>query len=133
MWARARSRCNLSLLEPRRIPTPCKFCASTSRQIPEHTVEFEHVLDASLSAVLNDLSAPQRVLVIDAADAVDEGMEAAFCNLVDAAQASDMKVVAVAGMETRQVVHDALVSRLGTEVSEACRGPAVRHRDRPDR
>ena len=87
------------------------------RQLPERTVEFEHVLDASLSAVLNDLSAPQRVLVIDAADAVDEGMEAAFRYLVDAAQASGMKVVAVTGIETTQVVHDTLISRLGTEIN----------------
>jgi len=88
------------------------------RQVPERTVEFEHVLDASLSAVLNDLSAPQRILVIDAADAVDEGMEAAFGYLVDAARASDMKVIAVTGTDTRQVVHDTLIGRLGAEVSE---------------
>ena len=88
------------------------------RQIPERTVEFEHVLDASLSAVLNDLSAPQRILIIDAADAVDEGMEVAFRYLVDAARASDMRVVAVTGIDTRQVVHDTLISRLGTDVHE---------------
>ena len=88
------------------------------RQIPERTVEFEHVLDVPLSAVLNDLSAPQRILIIDAADAVDEGMEVAFRYLVDAARASDMRVVAVTGIDTRQVVHDTLISRLGTDVHE---------------
>ena len=88
------------------------------RQVPERTVEFEHVLDAPLSAVLNDLSAPQRILIIDAADAVDEGMEAAFHYLVDTAQASEMKVVAVTGIDTRQVVHDTLIGRLGTEINE---------------
>ena len=88
------------------------------RQVPERTIEFEHVLDVPLSVVLNDLSAPQRILIIDAADAVDEGMEAAFRYLVDAAQASEMKVVAVTGIDTRQVVHDTLISRLGTDVHE---------------
>ena len=88
------------------------------RQVPERTVEFEHVLDVPLSVVLNDLSAPQRIVVIDAADAVDEGMEVAFRYLVDAARASDTKVVAITGIDTRQVVHDTLVSRLGTDVHE---------------
>ena len=88
------------------------------RQVPEHTVEFEHVLGVPLSVALNDLSAPQRILVIDAADAVDEGMETVFRYLVDAARASNMKVVTVTGIDTRKIVHDTVVGRFGTEVSE---------------
>ena len=93
------------------------------RQVPKRTVELDDVLGASLSAVLNDLSEPQRILVIDAADAVDEGMEDAFRYLVDAAQVSGMKVVAVTGIDIRQVVQDILLSRFGTEIDEHVVGP----------
>ena len=93
------------------------------RQVPKRTVEFEDLLGVSLSAVLNDLSAPQRILVIDAADAVDEGMEDAFRYLVDAAQATGMKVVAVISIDIRQVVHDILNSRFGIEIDELVVGP----------
>lgn len=88
------------------------------RQVPERTVQFEDVLNAPLSAVLSDLSAPQRIFVIDAADAVDEGMEAAFRYLVDAAHASGAKVVAVTGADSRRVVRDILLSRFDAEVQE---------------
>ena len=88
------------------------------RHVPALTVEFESVLGASLSALLRDLSAPHRMLVVDGADAVVEGREDAFDYLADAAQASDVKMIAVCADDTSQVVQDALATRLGTDVQK---------------
>jgi hypothetical protein len=44
------------------------------RQLPNTTVEFESLLGCPLAILLAELSAPERLLVIDAADAVAEGM-----------------------------------------------------------
>ena len=88
------------------------------RHIPLLTVEFETALGCPLTAVLSDLSAPQRVLVVDGADAVNEGRENAFRYLVDAAHGSDVKVIAVTTLESQQVVRDIVSNRFGTEVRE---------------
>lgn len=86
------------------------------RHIFELTVELEGVLHASLSALLCDLSAPHRMLVVDGADAVVEGREDAFGHLVDSARASNVKVIAVCADDTSQIVYDTLAARLGTDV-----------------
>ena len=88
------------------------------RHTPKLTVEFEATLGCPLSAILGELSAPQRVLIVDGADAVAEGMEDAFRYLVDAAQESDVKVVAVTSVDNAQVVRDILTERFGTGVAD---------------
>ena len=86
------------------------------RHVPSLTVEFERTLGSPLSTLLSELSAPQRVLVVDGADAVNEGREDAFRYLVDAAHDSDVKVIAVTTLESQQVIRDIVTSRFGTEV-----------------
>ena len=86
------------------------------RQVPKLTVEFESILGLSLSTLLCELSAPHRMLVIDGADAVAEGMEDTFRYLVDAAEAGEVKVIAVTSMDSMQVVHDILTARFGERV-----------------
>ena len=88
------------------------------RQIPKLTVDFESRLGLSLSTILCELSAPHRMLVIDGADAVAEGMEDTFRYLVNAAVVSGVKVVAVSGMDSVQVVHDILTARFGEGVAK---------------
>ena len=88
------------------------------RQVPKLTVEFESILGLSLSTLLCELSAPHRMLVIDGADAVAEGMEDTFRYLVDAAAAGEMKVIAVTSMDSMQVVHDILTARFGERVAK---------------
>ena len=78
------------------------------RHIPELTVQFQDTLGCPLSTLLGELSAPQRMLIVDAADAVTEGREDAFRYLVDAAQESDVKVVAITSVDNLQVVRDTL-------------------------
>ena len=87
------------------------------RQVPKLTVEFEHMLGCPLSTLLAEMSAPQRVLIVDAADAVTEGLEEAFRYLVAAAKASEVKVIAVASVDSQQIVRDIATERFGTGVT----------------
>ena len=88
------------------------------RQVPALTVEFEALLEQPLSLLLGELSAPQRVLVVDSADAVAEGRHETFGYLLDAARQSDVKVVAVTSVATKPLVLNALTARVGKEVKE---------------
>ncbi len=93
------------------------------RHVHKLTVEFEKTLGCPLSTLLCELSAPQRILVIDGADAVAEGSAHALRYLVDAAHASDVKVVAVASVDNKQVVRDTLADRFGADVKEHAVAP----------
>ena len=86
------------------------------RQVPKLTIQFEDALGCPLSTLLSEMSAPQRLLIVDAADAVTDGLEEAFRYLVDAAQESDVKVVAVTSVDSQQVVRDIVTERFGTDV-----------------
>ena len=88
------------------------------RNVPKLTIDFEDILGCPLSTLLSELSAPQRLLIVDGADAVAEGMEDVFRYLVDAAMASEVKIVAVAAKDSKQVVRDALTDTLGDDVAE---------------
>lgn len=93
------------------------------RHVHKLTVEFEKTLGCSLATVLCELSAPQRMLIIDGADAVAEGSADALRYLVDAAHASDVNVVAVASVDNKQVVRDTLADRFGADVKEYAVAP----------
>ena len=88
------------------------------RQVSKLSVQLKATLGCPLSSLLCELSASQRMLIIDAADAVAEGMTDAFRYLVDAAHNSEVKVIAVTSVESQQVVRDMLTDRFGTEVME---------------
>ena len=57
------------------------------------------------------------MLIVDAADAVTEGLEEAFRYLIAAAQESDVKVIAVASVDSQQIVRDLATERFGTGVT----------------
>ena len=78
------------------------------REVPKLSTELETAFGQPLSAILSELSAPQRVLVIDGADAVTEDKQDVFRYLVGAARASGVKVVAVTSNDSKQVATDAL-------------------------
>ena len=65
------------------------------RHLPAASLELEAHLGAPLAVLLAELSAPQRILVIDGADAVSEGSETVFRYLADAARQADVTVIAV--------------------------------------
>ena len=88
------------------------------RHVPTLTVDFEAKLGTRLSILLRELSAPCRLLIVDAADAVVEGMESAFRHLLDAAKEGDMVVVAVTSQDSEQVVRDSLTECIAGNVAE---------------
>ena len=88
------------------------------RQVPKLTVEFEAILGCPLSVLLSELSAPHRMLIVDGADAVAEGMGDAFRYLVDAAIGSDVKIIAITAVDSMQVVRNTLTDRFGAGVAE---------------
>ncbi|QKW48206.1 hypothetical protein [Streptomyces buecherae] len=87
------------------------------RHLPPTTVELESVLGTSLNALLGELSAPRRLLVIDGADALAEGMLDLFLYLIDTAGQADVKVVAVTANDAQQVVRDTINERCVGEVA----------------
>ena len=84
------------------------------RQIPELSIELEKTLGHPLSTILSELSAPQRVLVIDGADAATEDKNGALRYLINAARDGGIKVVAVTSTDSKQVVIEALYDCFNT-------------------
>ena len=82
------------------------------RQLPQRSFELLSQLGCSVEDLLADLSAPRRLLVVDAADAATEGWSEVLAYLVEAARASEVRIIAVTSNEGRQVVHDVIASRL---------------------
>ena len=88
------------------------------RQLPDIGLSLEEVLRDRLSVLLSELSAPQRVLVVDGADAVAEDREDMFRYLVGAARETDVKVVAVTATDTKKIVFDILGQHFDADVAE---------------
>jgi len=88
------------------------------RQLPATTLALEAILGCPLVALLGELSAPQRLLIIDNADAVAEGMGDMLGYLVDSARESEVRVIAVTAAENKQVVRDAISRSCGADVTE---------------
>lgn len=93
------------------------------RHLPSTTLDFERALGSPLSAVLGELSAPQRYIAVDGADAIAEGADESFRYLIDAAHTSNLKVVAICARDSKQIVHDGIVGRFGNSVEEYVVGP----------
>lgn len=88
------------------------------RHLPKLPVEFENILGHPLSTLLSELGAPQRILIVDGADAVTEGKEDVFRFLVGSAVKSQVKVIAIAAKENMQVVRDILEEYFGSRVKK---------------
>lgn len=65
------------------------------RELPNTSAELQHMLGASIVHVMAELSAPSRVLVIDAADAAIERSAGLLRDLLAAASNAGLGVVAV--------------------------------------
>lgn len=88
------------------------------RQLPATTLELETTLGSPLATLLGELSAPNRILIVDSAEAVAEGMVDTLRYLVDAARQSDVRVVAVTVSDSKQVVRDTIAQQSGANVTE---------------
>lgn len=86
------------------------------RQLPDVGLSLETALGDRLSVLLSELSAPQRVLVVDSAEAAVENRHHMFRYLIGAARESDVKVVAVTTAESKQFVVDILGQQFDTDV-----------------
>jgi hypothetical protein len=88
------------------------------RHLPTTTLELESFLGAPLATLLAELSAPQRLLVIDGADAISEGLVEPLRYLVDAGSQADVTVIAVAATDAKQLVRDVIAEGSGRDVTE---------------
>lgn len=88
------------------------------RHLPDTPLELESFLGVRLATLLGGLSAPRRLLVIDAADAISEGMLEPFRHLVDAGLQGGVAIIAVTSNGMRQLVRDTIAERSGGNVTE---------------
>ena len=88
------------------------------RHLPGTTVELESLLGCPLAMLLAELSAPRRLLVVDSADALAEGMVEQLRYLVGSARTADVGVIAITAGDNRQVVRDIVAERYGADVVE---------------
>ena len=88
------------------------------RHIPALVIDLESKLHHPIRTLMCELSAQQRLLVIDGADAVTEDKLDVFRYLVGAAQASSVKVMAVTSNDSKHVVVDALNQHFHGTVEE---------------
>ena len=88
------------------------------RHVPKLSLDFEDRLGCPFATLLCELSAPLRMLIVDGTDAVTEGMEDAFRYLIEAAVASDVKLVAVASTDSREIVRESLSGRFNAGLAD---------------
>ncbi len=88
------------------------------RALPASTLELTDMLGAELATLLADLAAPNRLLVLDGADAANETRREMFAYVLSAARAAETTPVVIASSESRQVLRDLLQDRLEIQVPE---------------
>jgi hypothetical protein len=92
------------------------------RHLPTNSLDLVTSLGGELGALLSEMGAAHRLLVIDGADAALETGRDMFVYLLQAARASDVQVVAVAAAESKRVVQDLLQEHLGTVTEQLVAG-----------
>lgn len=83
------------------------------RALPSTGLAFRAAVGLSLVEVLSELSAPCRLLVVDAADAALEGSAALFAEMVSAAAEAGVGLVAVSADSAREFVAERVAAGLG--------------------
>ena len=99
-------------------PKNLQILCTNLRHIPALAIQLESTLHCPISTLLCELSAPQRMLVIDGADAVTEDKHDVFRYLVGAARDASVKVIAVTSNDSKKVVVDALNDQFPHKVDE---------------
>lgn len=99
-------------------PGDAQILCINLRNVPKLPLDFEDKLGCPFATLLCEFSAPQRMLIVDGADAVTEGMEGVFSYLVDAAVASGVKVVAVTSTDNREIVQEVLSGRFNADLAD---------------
>ncbi|WP_346535610.1 ATP-binding protein [Micromonospora sp. DPT] len=78
------------------------------RELPNTSVELQHMLGTPPGQVMAELSAPRRLLVVDAADAAAERSAGLLLDLVAAASTAGLGVVAIAADSAAEFVREQL-------------------------
>ncbi|MEV4845108.1 hypothetical protein AB0K20_18075 [Micromonospora matsumotoense] len=78
------------------------------RELPNTSVELQHMLGTPLGQVMAELSAPRRLLVVDAADAAAERSAGLLLDLVAAASTAGLGIVAVAADPAAEFIREQL-------------------------
>jgi hypothetical protein len=94
----------------------CEFIAVNLRDLPQTILELLNALSVPLEELLAGMTAPRRILVVDAAEAVAESKKDVFAHILRAARRSGVKVVAVAAEAAGAVAEDMKVG--GNAVTE---------------
>ena len=93
------------------------------RHLPATTLDLESALGVPLATLLAEMSAPQRLLVIDGADAIAEGRREPLRYLVDSAAQAGIRVIAITANDTKQLVLDAIAELTAGNVAEFAIAP----------
>ncbi|MDZ7799993.1 MAG: ATP-binding protein [Trueperaceae bacterium] len=83
------------------------------RHLPSTTIEFESLLGSPLEELLAELSAPNRLLVIDGADAVAEGQVDQLRYLVDAAYDAGVGLIVTTSFDNKQAACEVVGEQFG--------------------
>ena len=113
-----KSAMTLSAVSDLRAADPAVFEATVLnfRSLPQSSLDLHGLLGMSVQEVLAELSAPSRVLVIDAADSALERSAALLSDLVLAAKAAGVGVVAVSSDVASEFVQEQLSIGFATTV-----------------
>ncbi|MCU1487391.1 MAG: hypothetical protein JWN67_4137 [Actinomycetia bacterium] len=89
----------LDAIEPRELGDGCQAVAVNLRHLPTRHLELLALLSTPLERLFSELTAPDRLLVIDSAEAAAEDHGETFSHLVGSARSAGLKVIAVATTE----------------------------------
>lgn len=107
----------LDAVEPSELGHDCQALVINLRALPDTLLELIDVLSEPLGELLAGLTAPKRLLIVDAAEAAAENRGEVFAHVLRSARSSGVTVVAVASSEGSAVAVQ-LMKAGGTEIRE---------------
>jgi hypothetical protein len=107
----------LDAVEPWVLGDDCQALAINLRDLPDTPLDLIATLSEPLEDLLAGLTAPQRLLIVDAAEAAAENRREVFAHILRSARSSGVTVVAVAASEGAAVAIE-LMKAGGAEIRE---------------
>jgi hypothetical protein len=104
-------------IEPSVLGDDCQALAINLRDLPDTLLDLIAALSEPLEELLAGLTAPQRLLIVDAAEAAAENRREVFTHIIRSARSSGVTVVAVAASEGAAVAVE-LMKAGGADVRE---------------
>lgn len=104
----------LEVIESLRNEHDCDAIVLNFRSLPDTTFAFEALLGCPLHDLLSDLSAPRRLLIIDAADAAFERSSTMLADLTSTAHRCGLGLIAISSDTVADLVTDQVTRSFGT-------------------